>query len=216
MPEPVILATPVASLAGATIGFCGKLPVRGDFVTSRLPRSFVDPWYDWLQHGLATSRKALGDEWEPAWNEAPIWRFALAAGICGPDTVLGLWMPSIDRIGRQFPITFAAIVQDGDRTELIGASGPFLTAAETAGLDGLAQDLEPEQIDRRIAPEAWDRTSDAAAPAELDLTGNAVWWSDGGPRVPAAVLATNALPNEAVFIGMLAASYTPGASEGSP
>lgn len=216
MPQPVTLAQPSLSLTEATIGFCGKLPARGDFIASRLPRSFVDPWYDWLQRCLPASRQALGDEWDAVWNEAPIWRFALAAGICGPGAVIGLWMPSIDRVGRQFPIAFAAIVRDGDLAALIDAGGPFLAAAETAGLDAVADDLEPEQIERRIAPEFWVGMPNPATPLEWRSNATAVWWSDGAPRVPATAFKTDTLPDETVFISMLAAIQAPGASETSP
>src|SRR5260370_38744549 len=99
MPDP---------LSAAAIGFCGKLPARGDFVTSGLPRRFAEAWHDWLQPALAASRHALGEDWLAAWLEAPIWRFALSPGACGPDSVLGLGMPGVDRVGRHFPLTFAA------------------------------------------------------------------------------------------------------------
>ena len=39
---------------------------------------------------------------------APIWRFALAPGVAGPLPMLGVMMPSVDRVGRQFPLTLAA------------------------------------------------------------------------------------------------------------
>ena len=34
------------------------------------------------------SRSALDTEWLPAWLEAPVWRFALTAGVCGPDAAV--------------------------------------------------------------------------------------------------------------------------------
>jgi type VI secretion system protein ImpM len=36
---------------------------------------------------------------------APIWRFTLAAGVLGRMTVQGAVMPSVDRVGRLFPLT---------------------------------------------------------------------------------------------------------------
>ena len=46
---------------GTTPGFYGKTPRHGDFIKRRLPRSFVDPWDDWLQ------RADLGQS-RPAWR----------------------------------------------------------------------------------------------------------------------------------------------------
>ena len=85
-------------------GFFGKLPARGDFVRAGLPRSFIDPWDAWLQQVLPASRRILGEAWEPAWLEAPVWRFALPPNLCGPEPVVGLWLPSVDRAGRYFPL----------------------------------------------------------------------------------------------------------------
>ena len=45
----------------------------------------------------------------PAYLEAPVWRFALPPGMCGERAVLGLMLPSVDKAGRYFPLTFAAL-----------------------------------------------------------------------------------------------------------
>jgi type VI secretion system protein ImpM len=92
--------------AGLT-GFHGKFPARGDFVTRNLPRSFLTPWDDWLQAGLAASRDQLGEGWLSVYLESPIWRFVLAPGVCGPESWAGVLMPSVDRVGRYFPLTIA-------------------------------------------------------------------------------------------------------------
>ena len=41
-------------------GLYGKLSDRGDFVSRRLPRAFVDPWDTWLQDSLARGREPMG------------------------------------------------------------------------------------------------------------------------------------------------------------
>jgi type VI secretion system protein ImpM len=213
MPEPVIArpgCEPPANfpagnalLRGAAIGFCGKIPARGDFVRAGLPSRFAEPWHDWLQQVLPESRHALAQAWVAAWNEAPIWRFALSPGICGPDPVLGLWMPSIDRVGRHFPLTFAAVAPDADTPGLIRFGGGFLAAAEAAGLDALARDLAPDAIVTRLAAESATEPTDAGVAPELGGRGGAVWWTDGGPRVPACAFVTSELPDAACFAGML-------------
>ena len=206
MSEPLIALPTGALLRSAVVGFCGKLPARGDFIASGLPRRFVEPWHDWIQPMLAASRDALGEEWVAAWNEAPIWRFALAAGICGPDAVLGLWMPSVDRVGRHFPLTFAALAADADAAALIGDGGAFLAAAETAGLEALAGDTDPDEVAARLAGGIWTQTEDSGVTPDLARAGGAVWWSDGGPRVSPARFTTASLPEAATFVGMLQAN----------
>jgi len=103
--------------ASAQIGFFGKIPSRGDFVRAGLPRSFISPWDEWLQAMLPASREALGETWQDAWMEAPIWRFLIQPGICGPDAVLGVFMPSVDRAGRYFPLTLACVANRLDAAE---------------------------------------------------------------------------------------------------
>lgn len=203
MPEPLIAAPAGALLRGATLGFCGKLPARGDFVTSALPRRFVEPWHDWMQGALAASRATLADDWLPAWNEAPIWRFALSPGICGPDAALGLWMPSVDRAGRNFPLTFAALASDCDVPALMREGGDFLDVAETAGLDALARDIEPDEITARLSTANCGALQETEDLLDLLAGGGAIWWTDGAPRVPAGAFLTSALPDATEFAGML-------------
>jgi type VI secretion system protein ImpM len=226
MPEPVSagslfsleeageIAPANAGLRDAAIGFCGKLPARGDFVMSGLPRSFVEAWHDWLQSVMATSRRSLGEEWVAAWLEAPIWRFALSPGVCGPDAVLGLWMPSVDRIGRYFPLTFAAVMPGGDAAALIRAGGGFLALVECAGLDALAGDLAPESVAARLATAALAEPGDPSTDPELCPEARALWWSTGSPRVPLTAFATGTLPDAAVFAGMLDAGSLSSPAEG--
>jgi type VI secretion system protein ImpM len=205
MSEPLIALPSGALLRGAAVGFCGKLPARGDFVVSNLLRRFVEPWHDWMQRVLEASHNRLGDDWVAAWNEAPIWRFALSAGICGPDAVLGLWMPSVDRVGRHFPLTFAALAADAETAELIADGGAFLAAAEAIGLEALASDTDPDKIAARLAAAIWTEAKDPGVAPELARAEGALWWTDGGPRVPAENFTTKSLPDDASFIGMLQA-----------
>jgi type VI secretion system protein ImpM len=193
-------------MRAAVTGFCGKLPARGDFVASTLPRRFVEPWHDWMQRMLAGSRRLIGDDWLAAWLEAPIWRFALSPCICGPDAAVGLWMPSVDRVGRYFALTFAAVTPNGDPRGLLGEAGGFLDAAETAGLDAVALDLAPDEVAVRIAAAGSAGPGGGGADPQLCPQGGALWWSEGSGRVPRTVFATPGLPDEAEFSGMLDAS----------
>jgi type VI secretion system protein ImpM len=98
-----------SATASATVGFFGKLPCRGDFLRRRVPDEFVAPWDEWLQRCLTESREQFVQAWGDAWLEAylagPIWRFVLAEGVCGTGAYAGVLMPSVDRVGRFFPLT---------------------------------------------------------------------------------------------------------------
>src|SRR5262245_46086044 len=89
-------------------GLFGKLPAKRDFVSFAAPRAFLDRWEPWLQGSVATSRQHLGEAWAEAFRNAPIWRFWLGSAICGVP-VIGAFMPSIDAVGRYFPLTVFSI-----------------------------------------------------------------------------------------------------------
>lgn len=98
-------------------GFFGKIPSHGDFITRSLSRRFLDRWDDWLQNCIAESKAQLGEKWLDVYLTSPIWRFALMQGICGPEPWAGILMPSVDRVGRYFPLTVA--------TQLPAGAQPF-------------------------------------------------------------------------------------------
>ena len=176
--------------AAVVTGFFGKLPARGDFVRGGLPSSFVEVWDGWLSHVLTESRTVLGDRWQPAWMEAPVWRFHLPAGQTGPAAMLGLWMPSVDAAGRCFPLTLAAVSA--------ARSDPWLDGAEACGRAALEADMAPAALSACL-----DGLADDLVPQEQALT-EASWWTEGAPLVPAAAFGLAALPDAAMFAAMLA------------
>ena len=89
-------------------GWYGKLPSSGDFVTRRVHPAFIEPWDAWLNAMLAGSRERLGTGWRDAFLSAPAWRFVLAPGVVGMDGWAGLIVPSVDAVGRYFPLTVVA------------------------------------------------------------------------------------------------------------
>ncbi len=182
---------PGSPTAAARIGLFGKLPARGDFVRAGLPGSFVAPWDDWLSGVVAASRDRMGKDWLAAWLEAPVWRFALPPGLCGPDAVLGVMLPSVDRVGRYFPLTLAAVLSGGR----VATSEAWLDAAEAQGRAALEDDATPEQIMHALPP--------PALVAEPPVAGG--WWTAGGPRVAPVRLALAELPDAARFAFMLGA-----------
>jgi type VI secretion system protein ImpM len=90
-----------------TAGWHGKLPTLGDFATRRLDPAVVQAWDDWLSHGLAALQRQ--PQWLDAYLASPSWRFLLMPGVlpgaAGSHAWVGVLMPSVDRVGRYFPLT---------------------------------------------------------------------------------------------------------------
>jgi len=186
--------TPTA-IQTVEVGLFGKLPARGDFVRVGLPGHFVTPWDAWLQGVIAASQASMGSGWLPAYLESPVWRFVLPAGMCGMGTVVGVMMPSVDRVGRYYPLTLAAVMSPGGLLPPDETVRAWLDAGEAAGRAALDEDLAPEQVLQRLPVLP---ASDATAEP---LSGT--WWTDGGPRMPPTRLSRAALPDAMEFAVML-------------
>ncbi|MEM8591751.1 MAG: type VI secretion system-associated protein TagF [Pseudomonadota bacterium] len=89
-------------------GAFGKIPDLGDFFRHNLSSAFVKTWDSWLQAVMVESKSALAGGWDDAYMMAPIWRFTLPAGLAGETGMTGILMASVDRVGRQYPLTLAA------------------------------------------------------------------------------------------------------------
>jgi type VI secretion system protein ImpM len=187
---------------GLAAGFYGKLPARGDFVRVGLPRDFTDAWDAWLQEVLIGSRSLMGQTWLPAFLEAPVWRFSLPPGMCGRWAVLGVMLPSVDRAGRYFPLTLAAL---STRSLDAAAGEPWLAACEAAGRAALEQDKSPEDIAAMIGAPELQIDENGAAEAE--------WWSEGSVRVRPSRMRLRCLPDSAIYAAMLGAENETGAGE---
>lgn len=114
-----------------TAGWYGKLPALGDFAQRRLEQDFITGWDTWLQGVIVDSQRALGGNWLSAYLRAPVWRFVLAPGVVDGRSWSGILLPSVDRVGRYFPLTVCT------------ALPPFSwAAAQAAALDAWLNRLE--------------------------------------------------------------------------
>lgn len=90
-----------------TPGWFGKLPMLGDFAHRRLPQQFVSTCDAWLSQGMSASREALGAGWQDSYLTAPLWCFAWSPRIVDEQWWFGVLMPSVDAVGRYFPLVIA-------------------------------------------------------------------------------------------------------------
>jgi type VI secretion system protein ImpM len=132
-------------------GLFGKLPAKRDFVAANAPRRFLETWEPWLQSGVATSKQAIADAWVESYNRAPIWRYWLGANFCG-EALIGAFMPSVDGVGRAFPLTIFAFKDDGALAPPeIDDNGPWCEAAEALLLSALDAHATLEAITDGLA-----------------------------------------------------------------
>jgi type VI secretion system protein ImpM len=119
----------------------------------RVPQDFVDAWDAWLQDCLHVSRQHLGEQWLDLYLTSPVWRFVLAEGICGEGAYAGVMLPSVDRVGRYFPLTLVSPLEP-ETCILEAACGPgraWFDAVEALALQALdASDLDLQAFDAQI------------------------------------------------------------------
>lgn len=197
--------------ADGTPGWYGKLPSLGDFASRRLPESFIAPWDEWLQASLVASRGRLGDAWLERFLNSPLWRFLLLPGACDQNAWVGVIMPSVDRVGRYFPLTIA--VNAGDAAGGLGAmlgGEHWFAAIETIALGILDIQSSVESLDAQLAATPLPRQSDRWQVAEV----LAACWRDGGTGPIRASLAERDAIAEVCLMGAAVAAVTdsPGAS----
>lgn len=179
-------------------GFHGKAPALGDFVSRRLPAEFLSEWDCWMQVILPASRAALGADWLAAWNEAPVWHFGLGAGVAGPEPYFGVLIPSVDRVGRQFPFSILGPSGEG------GAALPgWSLRVETLALAALEDHFDPSRLAAELEALGPPEPPTAGAFAILP-PGATLWACRDAPRVPASLVRYTGLPSPAQSVRLIA------------
>jgi len=187
-------------------GFHGKLVAKGDFITRRLPRSFLDPWDSWLQDVIGGSRARMGEAWLDAYLTSPIWRFVLSAGLCGDAPAAGVLMPSVDRVGRYFPLTIVAPLPTNlDPLGLPVAGVEWFRNAEELVRSALDDAFDFDDFDARVAGLGVPPAADPAGASGSDAP------SPGGIRLP-IVSADSIEPAYRQLAGRFIAATFPGCS----
>ncbi len=153
----------------ALTGWYGKLPSLGDFAQRRLPASFIETWDEWLASGLAGWREREGEAWLERYLAGPSWRFVLMPGVLGGDGTVwaGVLMPSVDKVGRYFPLTLAQpLPPPAGVAAQIETLLSWLQRLDDLAVDALQDDWSVEQLEtelQRLGP--WQ--AEAAAPTPL-------------------------------------------------
>lgn len=160
----------------ASMGVFGKLPAHGDFVQRNLPGSFVEPWDEWLQRAVHGSREVVGERWLDYYLTSPIWRFAFSAGVLDARSWAGILVPSVDSVGRYFPVTLAVPGPAG--------SNPFSCMRDESSWYQALSDLaiealqSPLQVDQVI--EQFPAMSGGGRPVSCAAESTGIFFLEGG------------------------------------
>jgi type VI secretion system protein ImpM len=203
---------PAAHTAAA---WYGKLPTLGDFASRRVGPSFIEPWDAWLAGNMATWR-AADDLWLQCYLAGPSWRFLLAPDALAPGSpaMAGVLMPSVDNVGRYFPLTLVQPLARLPANE--GATQALLTwlhRLDDLAVDAMQDDwpitqLESELEQLGLPPSEGEAAHLPSWAHPLVKAGGAsarsTWWwcldADGQPRVFTGI----GLPRQRAFSTLIA------------
>lgn len=149
-------------------GLFGKLAAKRDFISVNTPKEFLLAWEAWLQGGIQASKLQLEADWLHAYLEAPLWRFSLGEGVCGV-AVRGVFMSSMDGVGRHFPLSVFSCAAPGRCLPLPAADdASWFEAAEDFLLSTLDEGGDYDAVLARLSalPDGDSLEPDAAVPLE--------------------------------------------------
>ena len=185
-------------------GWHGKLPAVSDFASRRLDPRFIDLWDGWMAAGLARMRAEDPDGWVQAYLASPTWRFLVPPNFFPAPFNHGAWvgvvMPSVDRVGRYYPLTLAAPLDQTPRS--IDAQAwlwRWLQEMEDTAWRALDEDWAIEALERQLhqigLPLSQHEVAPSAAAGPVPLharefftavaTGSCAWYTgmEGGPQI---------------------------------
>ena len=164
-------------------GWYGKLPALGDFASRRLTPEWIAQWDGWLAAGLHQLRVDAPDTWLNDYLASPAWRFALLPGALpdgsGEGLRVGVMIPSVDRVGRYFPLVVISppLPRPTDGAQ-VAALWQWAGQIEEIAVNALHDDWSAETLDAALAdapPPAAAAADNSLPPALASLLSQAAW-----------------------------------------
>lgn len=218
---------------GQTTGFFGKIVNQGDFIARHLPSDFVAAWDKWLQACMQASRDRLGHAWLDFYLTSPLWHFFIREGVLNDAAWTGVIMPSMDRVGRYYPLTIATIAESGDVALALERRSIWHAQVERLALSTLNGTVTPEKLMASLLQMSSAETTGIirhshikkrfhhylpiggaqfvvqeltlAAPTRTKWVNDAgsFWWSDGSERVEPVLALCGGMPSHETACAML-------------
>ncbi|WHI44531.1 type VI secretion system-associated protein TagF [Microbulbifer sp. JMSA004] len=213
-----------------TVGIFGKLPGHGDFVQRQLPGSFVSVWDEWLQRAVFGSRELVGQEWLDYYLTSPIWRFVHCKGVIDANAWAGILVPSVDSVGRYFPLTFATPLSPViDAFAFMSDAKNWFQSLSELAITALQNMLHADQLCEAFSPppegagiislppaqEGFIISSGQSNNLERSFAGllgqmgkntfstYSLWWSEGSQHLAPTALLSPSLPGPELYSSML-------------
>lgn len=204
-------------------GWYGKMPAAGDFVARRVPGAFCEAWGRWLQRALEGARARLGDRWPEDFLSMPVWRFVLGPGLVTPGAWAGVMAPSVDSVGRYFPLALASALPAApvDVVATLFAARPWYDDMEQVASSAIGPGADVARLDAETAarpfPGTYLRSPHGGNPAGGPREGvscmtlreahgmapTAAWFAEASEIFGSTLLVCDRLPPAGPFCAMM-------------
>jgi len=219
------------SSISSELGYCGKVPTKGDFVQFAFNDTFFSIWNEWLQSVVAVSKEQLSNDWLETYLTSPIWHFSLSEGLLCDTAVHGTLIPSVDQVGRHYPFSILATTEASPVTAW--QNKPWTELFESKILESLDdgfliepwyQDFKTKHQIISVKSLSFRQLKNSDAQREsimfqgsnsfetLDLLHQqykyqfgkySLWWTEGSDLVEPCVIVVPGLPQVGQFSSML-------------
>ncbi|KGK41314.1 hypothetical protein LH51_15660 [Nitrincola sp. A-D6] len=179
------------------IAIYGKLPAHSDYVLLNFPAGIETALHQWSVQVLSATEQELGrEQWLPAFLNANPCGCVLQTQCPASATFYGVMIPSVDRVGRYFPL-FSGVFIEGqvDLSRLDKSLLNMVVLAildeQVAALHGRKQvdQLYTALLERSVVAElvaALERLSSIVAneidrPSNMDVVSYSWWWEIDHP-----------------------------------
>lgn len=163
----------------------GKLPGAGDFAHRRMPPTLRTRWDNWLHDGLAELR-ARHPGWIEAYLTSPVWGFLIGPGVAEDGTWIGAMAPSVDRVGRYYPIALFAPITLHESAPVV-----WWHAARHLLMQALESDADAHEFERLIANRFSHSETSSAPDSAVHISfpgiGQTIWTLASDPHLKPAL-----------------------------
>jgi type VI secretion system protein ImpM len=181
-------------------GFFGKIPSAGDFVSRDIPHHHLRQIDDWFSEGmlsLSIEQQTCLD----AYLTAPVWNFVVFPGVWGDKFFYGALMPSVDSVGRYFPLI--TIVQGMPLSNVDSVLVSYLPSLANGLPILLEGNLQPDDIGDFFAEHVRPEVSVSDILAALDVVkldvNKSYWWHSAHELSSQTSIVHHGSPNQKLF-----------------
>lgn len=128
----------------------GKLPAKSEFFNRRLSQDFGPSVEEWMRDGMKQLAVAEPEDWKERYLVAPLWHFAMTAGVWHKEAVFGCVAPSTDKFGRTFPLIVLQPFTEKDLLALLPPQSEWLYDLDRLIRECIGHAMTEDEFDSRL------------------------------------------------------------------